>query len=114
MSERLPRYRTGNPDLDRRVLELLDATGVTENRDQLFEIIVTAVRLAGDGADRLDLKITNAALKEMRSAFRTFAPVPRHPEGDDVRLGPHPAARSAVRAGAATWPRRWPAGGGWS
>ena len=35
---------------------------------------MSAVRLAGDGADRLDLKITNAALKEMRRAFRVFAP----------------------------------------
>src|SRR6185295_7336911 len=71
---RLPRYRTGNAELDEKIAALLDATGVTRDRDQLFEIIATAVRLAGDGADRLDLKITNAALKEMRAAFRTFAP----------------------------------------
>jgi hypothetical protein len=92
MSERLPRYRTGNPDLDRRVLELLDATGVTENRDQLFEIIATAVRLSGDDADRLDLKITNAALKEMRSAFRTFAPyrdIPKVTMFGSARTLPH-------------------------
>ena len=30
--------------------------------------------MAGDGLDRLDLKITNAALKEMREAFNVFAP----------------------------------------
>ena len=71
---RIPRYRSGNAELDEKIAELLDATGVTRDRDQLFEIIATAVRLAGDGADRLDLKITNAALKEMRAAFRTFAP----------------------------------------
>ncbi len=71
---RLPRYRTGNAELDEKIVELLDATGVTRDRDQLFEIVATAVRLAGDGADRLDLKITNAALKEMRAAFRMFAP----------------------------------------
>ena len=71
---RLPRYRTGNRDLDDKIAELLDEIGVDRDRDQLFEIIATAVRLAGDDADRLDLKITNAALKEMRAAFRTFAP----------------------------------------
>ncbi len=71
---RLPRYRTGDPALDDKIVELLDATGVTHDRDLLFEMIATMVRLAGDGADRLDLKITNAALKEMRAAFRTFAP----------------------------------------
>jgi uncharacterized protein (TIGR00730 family) len=68
------RYRTGDPDLDRRLVDLLDDLGVTADRDQLFEIMVSAIRLAGDGADRLDLKITSAALKEMRSAFRAFAP----------------------------------------
>jgi uncharacterized protein (TIGR00730 family) len=74
MPERLPRYRTKDRDLDRRLVELLDAVGVTNNRDQLFEILVTAVRLAVDDADRLDLKITNAALKELRYAFKVFAP----------------------------------------
>jgi uncharacterized protein (TIGR00730 family) len=52
---------------------LVDA-GATSDVDLLFEILVSGVRLAGDGADRLDLKITNAALKEMREAFRVFAP----------------------------------------
>ncbi len=72
--ERLPRYRTNDRDLDRRLVEILDEVGVVNNRDQLFEILVTAVRLAGDDADRLDLKITNAALKELRYAFKVFAP----------------------------------------
>jgi uncharacterized protein (TIGR00730 family) len=74
MAERLPRSRTGDPELDQQLVAILDAAGATANRDQLFEILVSAVRLARDGADRLDLKITNAALKEMRSAFRVFAP----------------------------------------
>jgi uncharacterized protein (TIGR00730 family) len=68
------RYRTGNPELDQKLIELLDELGVDHDRDQLFEILVSSVRLASDGADRLDLKITNAALKEMRAAFRAFAP----------------------------------------
>ena len=69
-----PRYSTGNPDIDRQIEELLDAVGATEDRDQLFEILVSGEALAGDHADRLDLKITNAALKEMRNAFNIFAP----------------------------------------
>jgi uncharacterized protein (TIGR00730 family) len=72
--ERLPRYRTNNGELDRRLVDLLDEVGATENRDQLFEILATAVLLASDRTDRLDLKITNAALKEMRNAFNVFAP----------------------------------------
>ena len=72
--ERLPRYRTGDAKLDELVAGVLDATGAEADRDQLFEIMATVVRLARDGADRLNLKITNAALKEMRHAFRVFAP----------------------------------------
>jgi uncharacterized protein (TIGR00730 family) len=74
MTERLPRYRTKDAAIDRRLVELLDAAGATANRDQLFEILVTAVRLAQDEPQRLDLKITNAALKELRYAFKVFAP----------------------------------------
>ena len=92
MTERLPRYRTGDAELDRRLVELLDAVRVTENRDQLFEIFASAVRLAGDGAQRLDLKITNAALKEMRNAFKVFAPyhgVPKVTMFGSARTLPH-------------------------
>jgi uncharacterized protein (TIGR00730 family) len=78
--ERLPRHRTGDPDLDRRLVELLDAADVETNRDQLFEILSSVVRLAQDGAERLNLKITNAALKEMRSAFKVFAPYQNTPK----------------------------------
>ena len=68
------RYRTGDPELDRLLQEVLERAGPGTDRDQLWEILVSGVRLASDGADRLDLKITNAALKEMRNAFRMFAP----------------------------------------
>jgi hypothetical protein len=62
-------------DVDRRKLsELLDAIGATANRDQLLEILETVVRLASSETDRLDLKITNAALKEMADGFAMFAP----------------------------------------
>jgi uncharacterized protein (TIGR00730 family) len=53
---------------------LLDAMGVTANRDQLLEILETVMRLASDGTQRLDLKIANAALKEMCEGFEVFAP----------------------------------------
>ncbi len=74
MAERKVRYRTGSSDLDSLIDELLDAAGATAHRGLLFEILVSAVRLARDNVDPLDLKITNAALKEMRNAFRTFQP----------------------------------------
>jgi len=74
------RYRTGDDELDAQLLAVLDRAGAEHDRDQLFEILVSAARLAADGADRLDLKITNAALKEMRAAFRAFAPYRDRPK----------------------------------
>ena len=71
---RLPAYRTGDEAVDARLVEVLDGVGAERDRDQLFEILVSGVRLAADRADRLDLKIANAALKEMRAAYNVFAP----------------------------------------
>jgi uncharacterized protein (TIGR00730 family) len=68
------RYSTGSEQLDAEIEGLLDEAGASEDRDQLFEILVSGVALAGDHTDRLDLKITNAALQEMRGAFNMFAP----------------------------------------
>jgi uncharacterized protein (TIGR00730 family) len=62
------------------VQQLLDASGATANRDVLRDILRTAAGLAGDGADRLDLKITAAALKEMRAAFAMFEPLKGSPK----------------------------------
>ena len=61
--------------MDRDLLkQLLDQAGAERNRDVLAEILRTAYDLASDDADRLNLKITRDALKEMRAAFRMFAP----------------------------------------
>ncbi len=68
------------PELAQRVEEFLDAIGATHDRDQLGRLLVTVAELAGDEADRLDLKITSAALAEMRDAFRIFAPYRQLPK----------------------------------
>jgi len=65
---------TGNDELDARIESLLDELGVTANRDQLRELFISVVRLAQGHPDRLDLKIANAALREMRQGFEVFAP----------------------------------------
>lgn len=72
--ERLPRYRTGDASLDALVADLITAAGDTRHGDLVFELIVSALRLGRDNDSRLDLKIANAALKEMRYAFQVFAP----------------------------------------
>ena len=74
MSPNRTRYRTGDPEIDEKINDLLDALDVHDNRDQLVEILTSVALLADDDTDRLNLKITNSALKEMRLAFKVFAP----------------------------------------
>ena len=68
------RRGTGQPEIDQKIVELLDDLEVRTDRDQIFEIVASSLLLATDHTDRLDLKITNAALREMRNAFNLFAP----------------------------------------
>src|SRR5215208_6896157 len=74
------RLRTGDAELDALIVDLLDTVGVDEDRDLLLDILASAVRLAGDEADRLDLKIVRAVLREMRAAFAAFAPYKDEPK----------------------------------
>ncbi|MBA2283266.1 MAG: TIGR00730 family Rossman fold protein [Actinomycetota bacterium] len=105
------RYRTGDAELDQQLLAVLEQAGATQDLDQLFEILVSGVRLAGDDADRLDLKITNAALKEMRSAFRAFAPLRDRPKatifGSARTARDHPAYDQTLQLAAALAAEGW-------
>ena len=60
--------------MDQLLNQLLDELGVDANRDQLYDMLLSIVRLAEGHAERLDMKIANAALKEMRQGFEVFAP----------------------------------------
>jgi uncharacterized protein (TIGR00730 family) len=80
------RYSTGVEELDESIAQLVAETGITERDGRLIaEIVTTAFLLGRDFAARAlpdtparldpeDLKIVNAALKEMRYAFKVFAP----------------------------------------
>ena len=69
------RYSTGVEGLDQQITELVAQTGLTERDGALIaEIVISAFLLGRDAASREDLKIVNAALKEMRYAFKVFAP----------------------------------------
>ncbi|MGH9084806.1 MAG: TIGR00730 family Rossman fold protein [Acidimicrobiales bacterium] len=62
------------------IRQILEESGATANRDILRDILRSAAGLAGDAADRLDLKITAAALREMRAAFQMFMPLDGRPK----------------------------------
>jgi uncharacterized protein (TIGR00730 family) len=68
------KYRTGDSELDALVLGLVERAGGTTDQDLVYEMVISALRLARDHAARGDLKIANAALKEMRYAFHVFSP----------------------------------------
>ena len=61
-------------DLRAEIEVLLDAAGVDWQRKLITRIIESGIDLGLDGTSRLDLKISAAALEEMHSAFRLFAP----------------------------------------
>ncbi|MCH9000961.1 MAG: LOG family protein [Planctomycetes bacterium] len=71
-------------DRRRKRAEAIDAFVRTfvsgENEDLYANMLVTICRLGADGADRGDLKILNTTLKELRYAFKTFAPYSEIPK----------------------------------
>src|SRR5262245_19320649 len=64
---------TGNAEIDELVREIVDRLE-GPNLDLVQETIVTAVRLALQGADRAELKMISASLKEFAYSFRIFQP----------------------------------------
>lgn len=73
MLDPLPRYRTGIRALDAAIGELIEAVD-PEDRELVFEMIVSAIRMGREDVDRGDLKLVSAALKELRYSFHVFAP----------------------------------------
>ncbi len=61
-------------DVTADLRRILEDAGIETDRDLVARILATGVGLGLDDTDRLDLKITSAALSEMRAAFGLFAP----------------------------------------
>ncbi|HLG21811.1 MAG TPA: LOG family protein [Candidatus Manganitrophaceae bacterium] len=62
-------------DLQEKIGALIQFGGErADNEDLIREIIITALRLSQNHVTRGDLKIIHAAVKEMRYAFKLFAP----------------------------------------
>jgi len=69
------RYQLHNDAANRVIQELVDAAGVPpEKRGLVQQMLTTVLKLHEDGAPIGDLKITNAALKELRYSYKVFAP----------------------------------------
>ena len=68
------RYTTGNPVVDGEIAELVGLVGDTFDRRLLGELMTSVYRLGLDQSTTGDLKLLNAALKELRHAFKVFRP----------------------------------------
>lgn len=66
-------YQFEDPNLNRLVAELVEAAGDGTNADLAREIITSAIKLFRDQADRGDMKLINAAVKEMRYSLLIFS-----------------------------------------
>lgn len=72
--QRRSRYRTGDRAIDTAIETLVGAADVGDSEDLITEMVVSAIRLGRQSADRAELKLVNAALKELRYAFSVFDP----------------------------------------
>jgi uncharacterized protein (TIGR00730 family) len=69
------RYRSKSDAANRLILELLDVAEIPlERRGVYQQLLTTVLKLHDDGALVGDLRIANTALKELRYAYKVFAP----------------------------------------
>jgi uncharacterized protein (TIGR00730 family) len=63
-----------DPALKQKVEELIQAQGGGHNEDLVEDIIVTALKLLKDVEHRGDVRVIQTAVRELRYAFKMFAP----------------------------------------
>jgi hypothetical protein len=73
MNDRLEKP-PGDPELKRRIEELIKYKGGGDNQEQVADIVENALKLLTDVRDTGDVRVIQTALRELRYAFRLFAP----------------------------------------
>jgi uncharacterized protein (TIGR00730 family) len=63
-----------DPELKRRIQELIDYKGGGYNQDSVADIIENALKILTDIKDSGDVRVIQTATRELRYAFRLFAP----------------------------------------
>ncbi len=66
--------KTTDPELKRRIEELIQFKGGGYNQESVADIIESALKILTDIKDSGDVKVIQTALRELRYAFRLFAP----------------------------------------
>jgi uncharacterized protein (TIGR00730 family) len=98
------RYQLQSDAANRLIEELLTALSIPARfRGYFAQMVTTVLKLHEDGAHAGDLKIANAALKELRYAFKVFAPYSTVPKitvfGSARTPADEPASRAAREFG---------------
>ena len=105
------RYQLQNEAANRLITEILDVAAVPpDRRGYLQHLLTTVLKLHEDGALPGDLRVTNTALKELRYAYKVFAPYravrkvtvfgsARTPPTDDAAGAAREFGRRMVQAG---------------
>ncbi len=95
------RYQLQNDAANRLIAELLETFEIPAERRIYFQhLLTTVLKLHEDGASTGDLKITNTALKELRYAYKVFAPYRNTPKVTvfgSARTAPDSDAAAAAR-----------------
>jgi uncharacterized protein (TIGR00730 family) len=63
-----------DPELKRRIQELIDYKGGGFNQENVADIVENALKLLKDVEDTGDVRVIQTALRELRYAFKLFAP----------------------------------------
>ena len=63
-----------DPELKRRIQELIESRGGGYNEESVADIIENALKLLKDVKDSGDVRVIQTALRELRFAFKLFAP----------------------------------------
>ncbi|HZL42749.1 MAG TPA: LOG family protein [Verrucomicrobiae bacterium] len=66
--------KTGDLELARRIRELIEQKGGGYNQDSVADIIESALKILTDVKDSGDVKVIQTAIRELRYAFKLFAP----------------------------------------
>jgi len=94
-------YRNQNGEVGALLDRLIELRGGSPHAGFIRDILLTGLKLIDDGAPLLDVKVINAALKEMRYTAKVFAPYRQVRKvtmfGSARVTADHPAYRQAHR-----------------
>ena len=69
-----PKNNSTDPKLSQLIAELIQAKGGGHNEAEVADIIENALKMLGDVKDTGDVRVIQTAVRELRYAFRIFAP----------------------------------------